>query len=278
MNDVLDELRTIVADRSRGIPDDDFTLRALWSVDYRSRPTQYERYMAYSFVLAQAAHQGCCYTDPGAAVIKPESESLIGQDAREARGITYEEDIAILDAAFGSLPQRPDHVRVVDGPLAVKALARARIIVNEALRLLAAAGGRRVVNVGVMGNLIHQLRGADVDISASDFDPDLREHGILGVPVESGHESPRLVAESDVALICGETLPSRTLDTLLTAARENGTKVIVFAVSGCYFAEEYCRTFGADVVVSEPQPQYLFQGPSTLGIFRRDSLTPREAR
>lgn len=29
------------------------------------------------------------------------------------------------------------------------------------------------------------------------------------------------------------------------------------------------RTFGIDTVISEPQPQYLFQAPSTLEIYRR---------
>ncbi|MFD7498957.1 hypothetical protein ACFV8T_42915 [Streptomyces sp. NPDC059832] len=63
-----------------------------------------------------------------------------------------------------------------------------------------------------------------------------------------------------------------TLEELIEAAAEHDTRLVIFAVTGCHFAEEYCRTFGVDTVVAEPQPQYLFQGPSTLEICRKDVL------
>lgn len=269
MDTMLDTLRTIVRDRSRGIPDEDFTLRGLWSVDYRAYPTPYERFMTYSFVMAQAKRQGCCYADFGSVRLSGEVDALLGQDSREVRGLSVEEDIAILDAAFGSLPARPTRRHLIDGLPQDKALARARIVVDEAMALLSPTGGRRVANVGVMGNLIHHLRAEDVEITASDFDPDLIANGILGVPVVSGQESARLIAESDVALVCGETLPSHTLSALRGTAAEHGTRLVVFAVTGCHFAEAYCTDFGIDVVVSEPQPQYLFQGQSTIDVYRR---------
>lgn len=269
MDSTLDDLRAIVAERGRSVPDDDFAIRSLWRVDHRSQPTPYERFMVYSFVMAQTVRQGCSYADFGSVRIGPWTDALIGRDAREVRGLSVEEDIAILDAAFGALPRQPDETHVIDGLPTGKALRRAELIVAETMRLLTRGGGRRVAQVGVMGNLIHYLRGADIELTASDFDPDLIANGILGVPVVSGDESPRLVAESDVALVCGETLASQTLGELVSVAHEHGTKLVVFAVTGCHFAQEYCRTFGIDTVVSEPQPQYLFQGSSTLEIYRR---------
>ncbi|QOV36569.1 hypothetical protein IM697_42445 [Streptomyces ferrugineus] len=272
MESILDTLRGVLVERSRGLPDDDFLLRAMWGVDYRSQPTPYERFMIYSFVMAQTVRQGCCYADFGSVKVGELSDTLIGRDAREARGATTEEDIAILDAAFGCLPRNPHQVLTIDGRRpAEKALARAEIIVRETLEQVSRSGGRRVAQIGVMGNLIHLLQAQDVSITASDFDPTLIENGILGVPVVSGHESAQLVADSDVALVCGETLASQTLEELVAAAHENDTKLVIFAVSGCHFAEEYCHTIGIDSVIAEPQPQYLFQGPSTLEIYRRDS-------
>lgn len=272
MDGILETLRTIVVDRSRDIPDDDFRLRSLWGVDYRSQPTAYERFMVYSFVMAQTVRQGCCYADFGSVRLGEPSDGIIGKDARLVRGETPEQDIAILDAAFGALPRSPGNVVTIDGAPDVKALARAETVVGETMRLLARTGGRRVAQIGVMGNLIHYLLREDVEITASDFEPDLIEHGILGVPVSSGEHSAQLVAESDVALVCGETLASRTLEELVEAAAEHNTRLVVFAVTGCHFAEEYCRTFGVDTVVAEPQPQYLFQGPSALEIYRKDAL------
>lgn len=166
----------------------------------------------------------------------------------------------------------PAHTRhTVEGTLDEKTTTRAALIVDEALAL-ATTRTARVVNIGVMGNLISQLKRHDVHIRASDFDEDLVTHGILDVPVHHGDHSPELVADSDVALICGETIANDTLSRLLEVALAHHTKVVIFAVSGCHFAAEYCRSFGADVVVSEPQPQYLFQGPSTINVFRRKEL------
>ncbi|EKX67620.1 hypothetical protein Sipo8835_36135 [Streptomyces ipomoeae] len=272
MDDILGTLRAILAERSRDVPDDDFRLRSLWSVDYRSQPTEYERFMVYSFVLAQTVRQGCCYADFGSVRLDEAGDGLIGKDARLVRGRTLEEDIAILDAAFGALPRSPAQVVTVDGLPEAKALARAKTAVGETMQLLTRSGGRKVAQVGVMGNLIQHLLREDIDITASDFDPYLIENGILGVPVCSGEESARLVAESDVALVCGETLASRTLEELVATAAQHDTRLVIFAVTGCHFAQEYCATFGVDVVMAEPQPQYLFQGPSTLEIYRKDAL------
>lgn len=271
MPTIVDTLRTIVAERSHDLPDDDFRLRALWGVDYRAQPTAYERFMVYSFVMAQTLRQGCCYADFGTVSVDAGGDALIGGDARVTTGRTREEDIAILDAAFGVLPHDPQRRLVIDGQPAAKALARAEVVVEETLRQLRRTGsGKRIAQIGVMGNLIHLLQQEDVTLSASDFDQELIEHGILGLPVQHGDRSAELVADADVALVCGETLASDTLDELVAAAQENGTRMVVFAVSGCHFAEEYVRTFGIDAVISEPQPQYLFQGPSLLEVYRRE--------
>lgn len=271
MPTIVDTLRTIVAERSRDLPDDDFRLRALWGVDYRAQPTAYERFMVYSFVMAQTLRQGCCYADFGTVSVDAGSDALIGGDARVTVGRTHEESVAILDAAFGVLPHAPQRHLVIEGRPADKALARAEVIVDETLRQLRRTGGKRVAQIGVLGNLLHLLQQEDVTLAASDFDPELIEHGILGLPVQHGDRSAELVADADVALVCGETLASDTLDELVAAAREHGTRMVVFAVSGCHFAEEYVRTFGIDAVVSEPQPQYLFQGSSVLEVFRREA-------
>jgi hypothetical protein len=103
-------------------------------------------------------------------------------------------------------------------------------------------------------------------------DGELISNGIHGIPVRHGAHSPELVADCDVALICGETIANNTLSELIQTAREHRTTTVIFAVSGCHFAEEYCRTFGVDAVISEPQPQYLFQGTSTVDIYRRREL------
>ena len=65
------------------------------------------------------------------------------------------------------------------------------------------------------------------------------------------------------------TIATDSLELIVEEARKAGTKLLIFAETGAYFAEEYCRTIGVDAVVSEPFPFYIFQGASTIEVYRR---------
>jgi hypothetical protein len=64
------------------------------------------------------------------------------------------------------------------------------------------------------------------------------------------------------------TLATDSLDLIISEARQAGTKLLIFAETGANFGEEYCRTLGVDTVVSEPFPFYIFQGLSTIEVYR----------
>jgi len=266
---ILDQLQEIALERTSSMPDEQFLLRGLWRVDYRCRPNDWERLMTYGFLIAQTAHQGCCYTDFGTTAIEDIPDSLIGIDARTIACRTLFQRIAVLDAIYGSLHGPANVSLTVTGTPAEKAERRAALVVAEVTRELESISGQLVANIGVIGNFIHALRVREIDVKASDFDKRLIGRRLSGVPIASGDNSLDLVADSDVALVCSETLASETLDEIIKVAADNHTKVVIFAVSGCHFAEEYVRSFGVDVVVSEPQPQYLFQGTSHISIYRR---------
>lgn len=269
---ILDFLSQTALERSEMFPDEEFSLRGLWRVDYRSQPNAEERLMKYSFLMAQTAHQGCCYADFGSVQADTISDSPLGHDARTlpARDIT--ERIALLDAVFGTLCGKSDESRTLAGTPGEKASRRAELVTAEVLRELDRCNSRRVANIGVMGNFIHHLRRHDVELTASDLDPELVGEYIDGVNVVHGSQSLELVADSDVALVCGEALATQTLDDIVKTAHASHTALVIFAVSGCHFAEEYVREFGVDVVISEPQPQYLFEGMSRIEVYRKTSI------
>lgn len=269
MGSILDQLQEVAAERTSRMPDDDFLLRGLWRVDYHCRPNIQERLMTYGFLMAQTVHQGCCYTDFGSIAIDEISGSLIGTDARTIEHQNLFQHISVLDAIYGSLCGRANSSRTFAGTPAEKAACRASIVVGEVLRELESTGGRLVANIGVIGNFIHQLRRNGIEVKASDFETKLIGQTLSGVTIAHGSRSLDFVADSDVALVCGETLASETLEGIIKVAKDNHTKLVIFAVSGCHFSEEYVRSFGVDVVVSEPQPQYLFQGTSHVEIYRR---------
>lgn len=269
MGFILDQLQEMALERTSSMPDEEFLLRGLWRVDYHCRPNDWERLMAYGFLIAQTAYQGCCYTEFGVSAAEDVSESLIGVDARTIAYRSLFQRIAVLDAIYGSLCGPADLSLTFTGTPAEKAAQRAALVVAEVTRELEDSSGHLVANIGVIGNFIHILRAQGINVKASDFDSKLIGRRLGGVTIASGDYSLGFVADSSVALVCSETLASETLDEIIKVAADNNTKIVIFAVSGCYFAEEYVRSFGVDVVVSEPQPQYLFQGTSHIGIYRR---------
>jgi hypothetical protein len=56
---------------------------------------------------------------------------------------------------------------------------------------------------------------------------------------------------------------------IIDTCKEKNTKVVIFAETGANFGEEYCSTLGVDSVVSELFPFYIFQGVSTIEIYRK---------
>lgn len=269
---ILDFLSQTALERSQMFPDEEFMLRGLWRVDYHSQPNAEERIMKYSFLMAQTTHQGCCYTDFGSVKVDTIAGSLLGHDARTLPTSDITERIALLDAVFGTLCGKSNESRILAGTPGEKASQRAELVTAEVLRELDRYNSRRVANIGVMGNFIHHLRRHTVDLTASDLDLELVGEYIDGVNVVHGSKSLELVADSDVALVCSETLATQTLDDIIRTAHASRTALVIFAVSGCHFAEEYIRTFGVNVVISEPQPQYLFQGISRIEIYRKASI------
>lgn len=268
MPDLLETLRQIALERSRQYPTDYFLLRGLWRIDYRYRPNVWERDLAYSMVLAHTVWQGCCYVDYATPKI---DDTLLGRDARDLRPEDIGTAIAVLDAIYAVFDKRPKATFTFQGMASDKTSLRARIITSEVTKVLRRCGGNRVLNVGVMGNFIKQLRDDGVEVVGSDFDDTIIGTRVNDAAVENGERTLELIKDFDVILATGMTLTTQTLDDIISTVKRYGRKLILFAATGAHFGEEYCRTFGVDVVLSEVQPQYMFQGPSTIHIFERDA-------
>jgi hypothetical protein len=268
MNRVLNRLRDMASRRTSHMSDEDFVIRGLWRVDHRCQPNSAERLLNYSFIMAQTEFQGCSYADFGSIDITSHAEALIGADARHVECFDPPVAIAVLDTVYAHLSEQADVTHQLVGKLSAKAEQRARIVVDEVMTLLEGVPRGQVAHVGVIGNFVAELRLRGVDLVATDYDPVLVRDGIHGVPVLHGDETPSIVEAADVALVCGETLIDGSLDEVLAAATRGRTKLLVYAVTGAHFAHEYCRTFSVDTVVAEPQPQYLFQGPTQLRVIR----------
>ncbi len=268
MSDTFAMLREQALKKSESCKDEDFVIRGLWKTDLLFKPNVFERTFMYSFVLAQTVGQGCCYCEKDLKL----DEYYIGKDAREIIPEKYCISIAVLDSIFSSIPKQPQQVYELRGNSIEKAIERKSIIVKEAEDLLKAENPREasIVNVGAVGNIVKDLKEKNYSVFATDFDEAIIGKSLHGVTVEHGSKTLEYVGDCDLAIITGMTISTDSLDEIVETAKKHNTKLLVFAETGANFAEEYCQTIGIDVAVSEQYPFYIFQGVSTIEVYRRE--------
>jgi Putative heavy-metal chelation len=267
---MLEKLRTLALQKSQDYPDDHFKIRGIWRMDYHCQPNQWERDLLCGIWIVQTLGQGCCYVDYKGGYL---NEDLIGQDARYARPQHLWAEIALLDSVYSVFQSEPDSSFSFRGNTRDKATLRARFIAELVTLELQKIGGKKVVQIGVLGNLLQQCQEFGIDIVGTDFDPELIRNGINGVTVHHADQNNQRIQEADIVLVTGMTLATNTLQGIIDTAQRHGKKVMLFTATGAHFAEAYCNTFGIDVVFSETLPHYMFQGSSTINVFRRKTAT-----
>lgn len=269
MAGVYDILRNRAYERSAHLDDEAFLVKGLWKVDLAFKPNVHERVFRYSFLVAQTMGQGCCYCDKDLEI----EADLIGKDAREIVRTKDCFSIAVLDSIFASIRRNTQAVHRFEGNSVEKAGRRASIIVDEVNRLAEAVGKEprqmRLLNAGVVGNIVLALKNQGYDVVATDLDKNLVGREIHGVEVEHGAKTYSLVEEVDVAIITGMTLTTDSLTDIVDTAKRHDTKVLMFAETGANMGEEYTGdAIGVDICVSEPFPFYIFQGLTTIEVYR----------
>lgn len=253
-------------ERSANLSDDNFYLRGLWCLNLLFRPNIQERLFEYNVVIAQTLSQGCCYTEEKPVLDK----SLIGQDARKISSSYFSIEVAALDAVYSMFPKKPVLSFILDGNSFQKSEKRAKIVVDEVafnLQSKSSLKGKNIVNIGVVGNIVNELKHRGAEVFATDRDPHIIGSSVGGIKVESYEINRDRIKECDLALVTGMALSTGTLDQLINQCQVSGTKLVIFAETGANFAEEYCK-FGVNSVISEPFPFYIFSGVSKIEIYR----------
>jgi hypothetical protein len=264
----LEELRKIGIEKSRELPDENFVIRGLWRTDLLFRPNPAERTFNYTYLLVQTVGEGACYcaTIPGLT----EGFYLVGKDVRKVQFKYRCFEVAATDALFSAFEKHPDDSFSMTGSSKEKALWRSGIVVDEVLRLLDSkeASGAKVVNVGVIGNIIRMLTARGIEVVGTDEDPVLVGAEIGGVPVYGEERTVELVEECDVAVMTGMVISTDTMEDIFEAARRAGTKLIMFCETGANLCEEYVK-LGVDCAIAEPFPFYIFGGTTRIDVYRR---------
>jgi hypothetical protein len=266
---IVEKLLDYARSKTERKAEDAYKIRGVWTTQLCFQPNENERVFTYTYLLAQTRDgQGCSYCPENIQL----PLELAGKDARKLEAYDLPVQIALLDAIYGSIPQKPQTSWQIEGTSLQKTVMRTEIVVWEALRLLRGKDLKRVriVNAGVVGNFLKELKNRGIgELLGTDFDPALVGKSLGDVPIYSGERTEELVASSDLAIVTGMTLATDTFAGILEAAKGAGTKLLVFAETGANLGPALCQ-LGVDTVVGEPFPFYIFHGTSTINVFRRE--------
>jgi hypothetical protein len=265
---LLEQVAEVGRARSKNYPDESFLIRGLWRTDLLFRPNPEERTFNYTFLLMQTVGEGACYCATIPALT--EGFSLLGKDCRNIQPEYRCFQVAATDAMFSAFEKRPDETKTMTGSSAEKAVWRSRIVVDEVLRQLELAGveGGRVVNVGVIGNIIKALTAEGIEVTGTDADPTLVGTEIGGVPIFDQDKTLEYVEKSDVAVMTGMVISTDSLEGILDAAKKGGTRLVLFCETGANLCEEYVK-LGVDSAIAEYFPFYIFGGTTQIDVFRK---------
>ena len=264
----LEEVRSIGIEKSRDYPDEQFVVRGLWRTDLLFQPNPTERTFNYTYLLVQTVGEGACYCSTIPAL--QEGFYLLGEDTRTVEFKYRCFEVAAVDALFSAFEKRPDETKTMVGTSREKALWRSGIVVDEVTRLLELEGidRGRVVNVGVIGNIVRMLTDRGIEVVGTDEDPILVGSEIDGVPIYGEERTVELVEECDAAVMTGMIISTDTMEDIFAAARRGGTKLVMFCETGANLCEEYVK-FGVDCAIAEPFPFYIFGGTTRIDVYRR---------
>jgi len=267
MDDIFSSLRETAFERTGGLDAGEYPIRGLWRTELVFRPNPGERAFHYTYMLAQVLGQGCCYCSSETCL----DENIVGKPASDYIDLKSCVGISVLDAIYASFEKSPAESHELRGNSVQKTHLRNSIIADEVERLCDCDERDEIylLNVGVVGDLVKKLRDRKFNVSATDLDGGIIGRKFHGVEIEHGEKTMEFVKKSDLAIISGMTIATDTLEQIIEVAKENETLLLMFAETGANFGEEYCRKYGIDTVVSEPFPFYIFQGVSTIDIYRR---------
>lgn len=247
----------------------DRLIQGLWSVDCLFGPKNNGRIFNYKFILSQTTGLGCAYS------LREHYDTeylhnLIGKDFFTQDITDTALLVSLYDSIYGKLYiTEPAYSQTMTDTAEAKMEWRTELVLKEAKNLLGEVKGKKIVNVGVVGDMIKKFAEEGCNIIGSDFDETIIGQKMFGLAdIYSGEKTLDLIASSDLAIVTGMTIATETIDDILACCRETGTKLVIYSETGANLAPFYIEK-GVDAYVSEMFPFYIFNGASTIHVFRK---------
>lgn len=248
----------------------DRTVKGLWNTRCLYNPANNGRIFDCNFIVSQTKGQGCAYS-----VTTPNEDELykvIGKDFLDAHIDNYALLVSLLDSLYPSIcDMQPNRKYIFDNISEEKMKERTNIIYNEAKNLLGDVRNKKVVNVGVVGDIIKKFVEGGAETVGTDYDQVIVGRKLFNeAEIFDGSNTLDMVEEADLAIVTGMTIVTKAIDDIIECCNKNNTKLIIFAETGANLYQYYINA-GADVFVSEPFPFYIFNGVSTINVYKKQS-------
>jgi len=244
----------------------DRQVKGIWGVDCLFNPINNGRIFDYKFIVSQTMGQGCAYS----TTFNYPREFLrqyVGCDFMECEINDIALKVSFLDSLYGTLFPSTNKKRTISEATSFEKMKwRTQIILGEATRLLGDVKNKKIVNVGVVGDILHAFAENGAEIIGTDYDTSIVGTTIYGcIPIFNGKSTIKEISESDLAIITGMTITSNTIDEIIECCLNNDVKTIIFAETGANLASYYLNQ-GIDVYLSEYFPFYIFNGRSVIDV------------
>lgn len=260
----LDELKEIIKNK---VEKENRVIRGIWSVDCLYNPAENGRVFDYKFIVAQTKGQGCAYSmqrDYDVEYLK----SLVGKDFLDLEITDVALNVALMDSIFDGMDSAEVVKKIYDGASEEKLHWRSEMIVQEAIRLIGDLKHKKIVNVGVVGDIIKAFIQEGSEVCGTDFDEEVIGKVLFDKAViYDGDETFEKIKESDLAIVTGMTIVTGTIDKIINTCIKHNTKLIVFAETGGNLGKYFIKK-GVNCFIGETFPFYIFNGSSTICIYR----------
>jgi len=246
----------------------DRQIQGLWNVDCLYNPTNNGRIFDYKFLISQTIGQGCSYSinrNYSSELLK----EYIGHDFLELKIEDLALKVSLFDSIYGELfPVRNKKQLILNTNSLDKLKWRTQIIVEEAKRLLGNVNNKRIVNVGVVGDVLLTFQELGAYVIVTDFDSSIIvNNNIFNIPIRNKIYTLEVLKNADLTVVTGMTIATDTIDDIVETCLRNNVKIIVFAETGANLADYYLKC-GVDVYLSEHFPFYIFNGNSIIDVCR----------
>ncbi|MCL2664541.1 MAG: DUF364 domain-containing protein [Defluviitaleaceae bacterium] len=265
----MDSLQNIKDEIEKKTNPGDRLIKGIWSIDCLYNPAGNGRIFNYKILLTQTSGLGCAYsthTDYPVGML----ESYIGRDILDIKITDVPMLVSMYDSCYaGACEVKPAYTAEAGGVSEKKMRWRSEIIIAEAKRILGNLKGKRVVNVGVVGDIIRVFQESGADVCGTDFDAAIVGKRMFdAVDVYDGKDTLGLVKEANLCVVTGMTVATRTIDAIIEHCNQCGSKIIMFAETGANLGGYY-SAHGVDVYLGETFPFYIFNGRSEISVYKK---------